>query len=265
MVNKQDINKRGVADFYDRGAPVYDDKLHSGFISSLVRGHLLKKLLESFPPGSHLLDIGCGTGDDAVYLAQRGIKITGIDISSQMLVIAEKKVSESGLKKMINLQLLDAENISSLNNSLFDGAYSDFNALNHLESLGNFSEGLAKILKPRSKFFAVMLGRLSVSEVSSYMLMLRPLAAFQKLIHRDKSFPFYIKLYYPSSVKKIFSLDFILTGLSGYGLLVPPDQFYNKRFLKLFPQAAKLESAFTRRWPFYNFCDHYLIEFEKHS
>ena len=36
----------------------------------------------SLPPGSRILDVGCGTGRHAVELARRGYQITGVDISS---------------------------------------------------------------------------------------------------------------------------------------------------------------------------------------
>ena len=53
-------------------------------------------------------------------------------------------------------------------------------------------------------------------------------------------------------------------GINGFGLFVPPDQFYNgKKYLKLFQGAAKIETVFTAAWPFYNLCDHYLLEFRK--
>ncbi|MBA3065274.1 class I SAM-dependent methyltransferase [bacterium] len=45
-----------------------------------------------------ILDLGCGTGGHDIILAERGYKVTGVDLSSEMLKIAEKKSAEKKLK-----------------------------------------------------------------------------------------------------------------------------------------------------------------------
>ena len=46
---------------------------------------------------ARLLDLGCGTGNHAVPLAQRGYAVTGIDLSEDMLVRAREKAAEAGV------------------------------------------------------------------------------------------------------------------------------------------------------------------------
>lgn len=43
------------------------------------------------------LDLGCGTGGDAVYLAERGIETIGIDLSATALALASKRAERSGV------------------------------------------------------------------------------------------------------------------------------------------------------------------------
>jgi len=50
------------------------------------------------PPVKTLLDLGCGTGSHAFIFDRRGYRVTGVDISAEMLAVAEKK--RSGLEKM---------------------------------------------------------------------------------------------------------------------------------------------------------------------
>jgi SAM-dependent methyltransferase len=44
-----------------------------------------------------VLDIGCGLGDNAVYLATNGHKVTGLDISPTALVTAERRAKDAGV------------------------------------------------------------------------------------------------------------------------------------------------------------------------
>ena len=44
-----------------------------------------------------VLDIGCGLGDNAVYLAQHGFKVTGLDISPTALITAERRARDAAV------------------------------------------------------------------------------------------------------------------------------------------------------------------------
>ncbi|MBO0864302.1 MAG: class I SAM-dependent methyltransferase [Mycobacterium sp.] len=44
-----------------------------------------------------VLDIGCGLGDNAVYLARHGFKVTGLDISPTALITAERRAKDAGV------------------------------------------------------------------------------------------------------------------------------------------------------------------------
>src|ERR1035437_2100578 len=48
------------------------------------------------PTGSVALDLGCGGGRDAIYLAQNGFIVTGIDVSSAAIEVATRRAQESG-------------------------------------------------------------------------------------------------------------------------------------------------------------------------
>ncbi len=79
---------------------------------------LLREL--KLPGGSHILDVGCGTGRHSVVLAEKGFNVTGVDISVHMLKEARKAASEANVQ--IQFIVADAQFMSFTNE--FDAAIS---------------------------------------------------------------------------------------------------------------------------------------------
>lgn len=51
----------------------------------------------TLPPGASVLDLGCGVGRHSVALAQRGYRVTGLDLSASMLAEAEGAARAAGV------------------------------------------------------------------------------------------------------------------------------------------------------------------------
>lgn len=58
--------------------------------------------------GDHVLEIGCGWGGFAEYAAkERGLKVTGLTISKEQLLYAQKRIKNKGLEDKVDLKLQD--------------------------------------------------------------------------------------------------------------------------------------------------------------
>ncbi len=62
--------------------------------------------------GPTVLDVGCGDGYNAIYLASRGFDVTGVDFSAKAISIAKQKASEAEVD--VTFMTLDALNIGTL-------------------------------------------------------------------------------------------------------------------------------------------------------
>ncbi len=62
--------------------------------------------------GPTVLDVGCGKGDNAIYLAERGFKVTGVDVSKAAIVFAKRKALAAGLD--VEFMALDAFQLGKL-------------------------------------------------------------------------------------------------------------------------------------------------------
>src|SRR5690348_14130603 len=74
-----------------------------------------------FRPGHFLLDVGCGTGEDALHLEAAGMYVCGIDTSAEMVRIANRKGADAHLLTVSDLSDLSLQ---------FDGVISNFGVLN---------------------------------------------------------------------------------------------------------------------------------------
>src|SRR5256886_9686130 len=63
-----------------------------------VSSELLNDL---FPSGSHVLELGCGTGLETIPLAEAGVNIVAVDISSRMLAELDRKIHATSLGNRI--------------------------------------------------------------------------------------------------------------------------------------------------------------------
>jgi ubiquinone/menaquinone biosynthesis C-methylase UbiE len=70
-----------VQEAYDRYAAVYDELL----AHSEIRRDVWEIADRFFTEGMRLLDLGCGTGDDAIHFAQRGLFVSAVDVSPVMI------------------------------------------------------------------------------------------------------------------------------------------------------------------------------------
>lgn len=92
---------------------------------------VLEKFVKDRPSG-HALELGCGKGDDAVWLAKRGWAVTAVDISQAAIDIARKNAERNKVAHKIRFEACD------LTKDFPDGAY-DLVTAQFLESPFEFS------------------------------------------------------------------------------------------------------------------------------
>src|SRR5438093_1694654 len=100
-----------------------------------------------------ILDAGCGTGDNALFFANRGQQVTGIDFLEEPIKRAKQKAAERGLSA--TLLVLDALALKDLP-ELFDCVIDS--GLLHVfsdEDRRRYVEGLATVLQPGGRLFLV--------------------------------------------------------------------------------------------------------------
>ncbi len=87
---------------FDAFAADYDATFTDSTLGRLLRPRVWEVLAQHFQPGDHILELACGTGEDAVWLAQRGLHVTATDGSVQMVAQTQAKAQAAGVKEQVN-------------------------------------------------------------------------------------------------------------------------------------------------------------------
>jgi SAM-dependent methyltransferase len=191
-------------------------------------------LLEEFPSGGRILEIGGGTGDDAAFLAERGYNVLLTDPSPTMVDLARRKLaplgSEAAMVAAEEMEDFAGRYLSTrepLHQPTFDGAFSNFAPLNCVTDLTPFARGLARLLRPGAAAMLVLFGTCCPSEMIVETLRGRPQLALRRLKRgvvpaRLAKREFQVVYHRAPEIKRAFAPWFVLEKRIGIGVAVPP-------------------------------------------
>lgn len=129
-------------DLWRRAIPPEHTKAEADFLVKVLAGSA----------GAHVLDVPCGNGRLSFALAQRGLRITGVDLSEEFIDEARTAVATSDGDAAVNFIRGDMRDIAG--DVIYDGAFCFGNSFGFLEyaDMEKFLRGVAKVLKPGGRF-----------------------------------------------------------------------------------------------------------------
>jgi SAM-dependent methyltransferase len=251
---------------FDARAADYDSQFTATAIGTMMRGAVRARCAARFQPGMHVLEMNCGTGEDALWLANWGVQVTATDISPAMLQVAEKKRGLSPVGESVRFRGLAWEDLHSLSEGPFDGALSNFGGLNCVSDLTGAARALASKLRSGATALLCIMGPIVPWEWIWFLGHGNPGAAFRRLQRGGVQWS-EIRVRYPSIAKtrRAFAPEFRLLRQSAIGALLPPP--YTEKWLARFPRVLSalggIERRFETAWPLPLLADHYLLELER--
>ncbi len=252
---------------FDSHAPDYDSVFTHSKIGKAQRErvyHFLKPIIQSKKSLS-ILEINCGTGEDAAYFHTLGHRVLATDISKEMIEVAKAKYPD------INFKQQDILKLSTTHfNEKFDLIFSNFGGLNCLppKDLQHFLATAKNLLTPTGKLALVLMPKQCLWE-QFYFLIKRDLkkrtrrnTSKKVLVHvAGKQVPTWY--YTPKDIIRIVPKKSKVVAISPIGIIIPPsylEAFFSdkKTFLKLL---KTLERFLTGRF-WAKYADHFLIVIE---
>ncbi|HSM55226.1 MAG TPA: class I SAM-dependent methyltransferase [Candidatus Sulfomarinibacteraceae bacterium] len=258
---------------FDAVARSYDEQFTHSRLGRTLRRRVWGVLGQQFQSGSHILEIACGTGEDAVWLAQQGVTVTACDGSRAMVRAAREKARAAGVTHAVrvhqkSLQSLAVGAPSSLHGP-YDGLLSNFGGLNTIADWRPLGRSMAQAMRPGARAVLVPMGPYCPWEFAWFA----GHGQFSKALRRQRQ-PAeariggdVIPIWYPSVRRLRADLRpwFRLLQVQSLGLWLPPSYLSQlvDRFPRAFSLLERLEQATAVRSGGWG--DHYIAVFSRTS
>jgi ubiquinone/menaquinone biosynthesis C-methylase UbiE len=161
---------RDTQEAFDSVAVDYDGPRGNNVLIQEMRREMWRWLDATFAPGSRLIDLGCGTGLDAIRMAQIGHHVTATDWSAKMIQRTSDRAERENLTDRVRTIAVGAHELWRLDGAgLYDGAYSNLGPLNCVPDLAHVSRECARLLKPGGALVFTVIGRICPWELAHYL------------------------------------------------------------------------------------------------
>jgi SAM-dependent methyltransferase len=169
---------------FGSSAAAYDREAVANPAMVYMRGVSLQMLRANFASGERVLELGCGTGEEAIAMGRAGVEVLATDVSAQMLAVAQAKIAAAGLEPVVQTRRLAAGEIGALVDEMgaraLDGAYSSFGALNGEPDLRVVGCALAALIRPGGRLVVSVMNRFYPFEVLWFLAHGRPREAVRR-------------------------------------------------------------------------------------
>lgn len=258
---------------FDHSAADYDKDFTLSETGKLARKHIIDYVEKNIIKGGHLsiLELNCGTGEDAIRFHKAGNEVCAMDISAEMIKLAKAKLGPIEKKGITFMQLSFADLPQEWMKGKFDLVFSNFGGLNCINEnkLERLFKAVKETLKPQGRFVGVIMPRYCLWEIFYFSLK----GKWKKVFRRNKKGPVSVNLkggavdtwfYSPKMIKRMAG-DMSIVAIRPVGLVLPPsflEGFFHKRkmLLKMLDQVEKVAARIP---VFAAVSDHFLFDMKK--
>ncbi len=253
-------------------ADSYDEDEKRNDIIRWMRRVVWESYLQNFEAGNEILELNCGTGIDALFLAQHGIKVMATDISPQMLQHVKDKIQKYHFENLISTRELALQEIDQLRDTVFDGMISNFGGFNCVSDLSSIIPSLARLIKPGGACVICLMTNFCLFETFSFLVKGNFRLAFRRARNQGTDanlggYHIHTFYYSPKTFARQFFPFFEVKQIYGLGIFVPPPHALHsyRKYKRFFETAAKLERVIAHKYPFYNIGDHFVVELRRRT
>jgi len=255
---------------FDGLAEVYDEIFTNSLVGRAQRDEVWRTIERIFTVDDRILELNCGTGEDALFMAKRGNTVFACDASMQMIVAARQRLSKESSALPVEFCHMPIERIGGIvSEKKFDGVLSNFSGLNCVADLREVAANLSQVVRDGGKLLLCLSTRFCLAEMIYYLAQGNTRKAFRRCGGKASAVVGGIKMpiYYPTlrQLRKYFEPYFVVKSYSGVGVAIPPSycEGWARRHDGLFEHLRSLERKLASVPLLRVSGDHILIRFEK--
>lgn len=255
---------------FDAVAGEYDAHFTRRLLGCWLREAVHRHLTDLVQPGDRVLEMGCGTGEDALWLARRGAEVVATDASAAMLDVAHRKAAAAGMADQIRFVQVDLAEQGGAGSGLYDLVLANFGVLNCLADRRTLAARLARWVRPGGRLALVVMSPICPWEIAWYAAhgQIRPaLRRFRSGAEARLGDDATVRVWYPSPrrLRAEFLPAFQCVRTAGIGVFLPPSYLSHlvERWPRVFARLAAWERHLSDRFPWTWLADHYLMIFER--
>lgn len=256
---------------FDAEAEIYDKRFTQSTLGRWLRREVWERLEANFKPGHHILELGCGTGEDALWLAKKGLRVTATDQSHNMLHLTKQKIERERLQHLVRIKFLDLNDPKEFFDSKFDGVFANFGVLNCVKNRNHLAMTLSQWILSGGRGVFVLMNPYCPWEMLVHILHGQFAKSFRRIGKEGISVPLSggskIQVWYPAprELQSEFAPYFKLMRLQGLSVLLPPSYLkgWVERFQRVFEKLFWIEKKWARHYPWNRLNDHYILELKR--
>jgi len=255
---------------FDSVAADYDGPRGNNPLIQDMRLEMWRALDAAFPQSSRLIDLGCGTGLDAVRMAQFGHRVTATDWSPSMVKRTRERAAHEHMSEAVQARAIGAHELHRLEGQAFDGAYSNLGALNCVPDLSVVARECARLLAPGGRLVFSVIGRVCPWEIAYYLSQgrwARVTVRYARAVVPVgmNNHTIWTRYYQPREFYRAFRRHFTLVHHRGLCVLAPPPYltWVRERHAHIYDALWRLDKQVSG-WPLLRAMgDHFLMVMKK--
>ena len=255
------VAQGAVQDAYDRLADVYDEVFCKRTLGEAMRADVWQIADHAFGSARRLLDLGAGTGEDAIHFARRGIHVTAVDNASRMIDRLRAKAIACGVSSQIDSVVAEMNRYIPAGGN-FDSLISNFSAINCVDELKWLRETAERGLIPGSRLVLTGMGAFYPLETVVFIMKGQLRRAFLRFKDPCEGTieGIHVRMYHhsPRAIGRVLGPHFKLERLVGLRAWLPVASLEHLQRLPIFRLMTPIDRAWCS-WRVTSTCaDHFV-------
>lgn len=271
MQRSVNIQEQDAMEAFSRQAPAFDKLFRGDTIIQYKRKRVREHVERFIQPGSFMLELNAGTGEDAVYFAKKGHRVHATDISTGMQKVLRDKVNETGLNDRISNELCSFTELDNLQQQgPYDYIFSNFAGLNCTDKLDKVLTSFQSLLKQGGYVSLVIMPEFCWWELllifkGKFRTAFRRFSGKKGTNAHIEGKNFRCWYYNPKYIRRRVKNGYDIMGFEGLCTIVPPSYLahFAEKHPKWYAWLVKKEERWKTKWPWRATGDYYIITLQK--